>query len=637
MCREDCFEASLSGRIAENDDFTLWHADSLYKVLPSFQPPSGNSYPALRLARNEARYIQLAFTGKTESEIQIIPEPSGEFGINIYSEETVNITHPSSSDHYSYMGPVPDPLLKKDTLRLSQGRTSVALVEVISGKDASPGMHTIGIQAGQETFPLNIHVYDFALPDEVTLKTAFDSGHFTSRYNDIGECTPFSVMDFHNVSGPENNRAVARLYYDDYAENRIAPYSPHWANSYVYDCDTGEFDFTLFDQTLEHYLDDLHMNAAMIKHLFRNNPHPICGYNVWDSEYEGIALPYFSNLSEHLEEKGWLEKSYYMVDEPQAEHFANLTDLADIMVHRTDPPLKIGPALNKAEGYEGLNGSINLWILQNNEGRTVFNATRANELAGQGDVVWWYYTLTQVFNIDSPAVDNMAFPWLAWKYNITGILTWAGMIFDMHCHHSNPLYANPWHNPRSYWGNGQVNFYYPPCIEPCKEPTFEVVPSLRVKLFREGIQDHEYLTMLSDRIELAEELGMDTAAARVALGRVDEVAISHEEWSRSAPLIREVRQGVAEQLENLERALSQPCPDGTLNGSCSSLCPHLFCRYGHLNYSCSLCACHESDTDGDSDVDSEELVSYITRWKLSVLDVPMTRLMEAVQVWSRRY
>jgi hypothetical protein len=61
----------------------------------------------------------------------------------------------------------------------------------------------------------------------------------------------------------------------------------------------------------------------------------------------------------------------------------------------------------------------------------------------------------------------------------------------------------------AFWlGNGQITFYYPPCVEACTEPTYEVVPSLRVKLYREGIQDYEYFEILEKKISEAKHLGI---------------------------------------------------------------------------------------------------------------------------------
>lgn len=602
-CWEDCGDSSLAGTLSENPDYTVWTADALLKVLPSFRPPeSGLDAAGLDIARNEIRFVQLAVTPKTDTEIEVSVKDPGGLEVGLYSEGVVDISRPSNTKYY--LGPVPDPLLEGGSLTLESGETQAILVEVSTNHETAPGEHAVTIGIGNQDIPIRVSVYDFSLPDEVTLKTAFDAGQFDRRYGD--GCQSLSVLDFHGVSksDTESFDRVAAAYYDDYAENRIVPYKPHRRSPYTYDCYTQKFDFTEFDADLEHYLDGLNMNAAMINSINRERLFEICGYNLGDSQYEGIAKDYFSELSSHLQDKGWLEKAYFMVDEPQADHFSGVSGLADIMVDEVEPPLKIGPALNNEEGYEALDGHVNLWVLFNDDLKSVYDHSKAEERSDRGDEIWWYYTDTDHFNIDSEAIDHMIFPWQAWKYDISGVLTWAGILYDMHCRESKGYgYTNPWHDPRSYWGNGQINFYYPPCVEPCTNPTFDVVPSLRVKLFREGIQDYEYLTMLDDRIKAADGLGIDTGPARAALGRLDGLELSFNTWGRNASLLLEVRRHVAEQIESLEESLYRPC-----------------CM---------------ADTEAPyGSVKTEELVNFISLWYKDSTNYPITELAAALAAWK---
>ena len=155
----------------------------------------------------------------------------------------------------------------------------------------------------------------------------------------------------------------------------------------------------------------------------------------------------------------------------------------------------------------------------------------------------------------------------------------------MHCvPNYHYKYSNPWDNPRSEWGNGQINFYYPPCKEGvCSEVNFEVIPSLRVKLFREGIQDYEYFKILEKLIIKADNLNIDTVNANIALARIDEVALSFNEWTNDPNLLIEIRGEIAQNILDLESRLSE-------------------------NF-------HEADLNKDGIISKLELLQFINLWK----------------------
>ncbi|MFH1802922.1 MAG: glycoside hydrolase domain-containing protein [archaeon] len=558
LCPEDCFDSSLAGKLIENQELSVWYADSTQKILPSYSVPENQINEInINLAQNEARFVQLAIVPSSDNTLEISSSSDAEIKTQIYSEEIVPII--VSSDHLPYFtGEMFDPLLKKTSIDLTEKQTSVILVEIITNKSTSPGDHAVVVEIGEESVSINVHVYDFTLPDTLTLATAFDSGHFRSQYEDLPDCEATSVLEFHGLPDETgyitpNELAVVDAYYENYAENKIVPYSPHEFRDFKYDCATGKFNFTDMDAILEKYINNLSMNSVMVKHYGGLS---LCGHSTDDEEYCELATSYYGNITRHMEEKGWLDKSYIMVDEPHGIYLNYTRDVAKIITKNvTAPTLKMGPALNDLAGWEILNNSVNLWIAQNNEVRMppIYTPEIGAKLINQGDEIWWYYTRSKVFDIDSPALGNTLNYWAAWRYNVTGILNWAALIYDTHCS-DNELgqgMDNPWNNPRSAYGNGQINFYYPPCRDVCTEPTYEIVPSIRVKLYREGIQDYEYFEILEKSIAEAKSLSINTESAESALRRLDEVATTPTSWTNSPSLVVEVRGQIANQIELL--------------------------------------------------------------------------------------
>jgi len=119
--------------------------------------------------------------------------------------------------------------------------------------------------------------------------------------------------------------------------------------------------------------------------------------------------------------------------------------------------------------------------------------------------VWWYqscashgcnivggayFTGWPSYMIDASPVANRIFPWLAWKYGIQGELYY----------NINEAYAKPtdaWDNLYLFGGNGDGTLVYPGRARMIGGKTDIPIESIRLKLIREGLEDYEYLVLLS--------------------------------------------------------------------------------------------------------------------------------------------
>ena len=547
-CPDDCYPQALRATLARTAEYDLWHADATIKLLPTMRAPSASiDHVTLPMARNETRVFQLAFTADGVATVPVRLETrAADLQARWYEEALITVTSQPSR----IVGPIPDALLPPAPVSLREDSTTALLFEVTTDKVIEAGLHptALAVTVGDTIVSVDVFVYDLEVPDELPLKTAFDSGHFTARYGATNPpCSGRSVCDFHDVSDSSYAPLVS-AYYEDYAFNRIAPYSPQHGREFTYDCGTKQFDFTEFDLALTHYIDELHMNAVMLGH-YPTTPasdYPLCGKTITDPDYADVAIPYYQGLDAHLRDKGWLDKSYFMVDEPDADVLVYSNTLAGIVTANTS--LRIGPAANR--WFTGFDNA-NLWILVD----TVYDSMSLDDidaLRDRGVEIWWYYISGPQFDIDSTSMDAMMPAWSAFHDGIRGLLGWAGLIFDTQCMGNGT--ANPWADPRSPWGNGQTNFYYPPCgLDLFSTPTYEVVPSLRVKLIREGLQDHAYLTLLTELIEEATQAGVDVRFARAVLARVGEITFGAGRWAEEPATIVGLRREVAEAVEQLQR------------------------------------------------------------------------------------
>ena len=113
--------------------------------------------------------------------------------------------------------------------------------------------------------------------------------------------------------------------------------------------------------------------------------------------------------------------------------------------------------------------------------------------------VWWQFTaqdqppFSNPAVIDRPGVDARILPWLAWMDRINGLFYPNSTDWD----------GQPWTTPFSNsMSNGDGYLFYPPKddtlgFDPCIADSNRLVPSIRLELLREGLEDYAYLQILS--------------------------------------------------------------------------------------------------------------------------------------------
>jgi len=113
--------------------------------------------------------------------------------------------------------------------------------------------------------------------------------------------------------------------------------------------------------------------------------------------------------------------------------------------------------------------------------------------------IWWQFTaqdhppFSNPAVIDRPGVDARILPWLAWMDRVDGLFYPNSTDWDV----------NPWETP---FGNGVSNgdgfLFYPPKdaslgFDPCIADSNRLVPSIRLEMLREGLEDYAYLQILA--------------------------------------------------------------------------------------------------------------------------------------------
>ena len=108
---------------------------------------------------------------------------------------------------------------------------------------------------------------------------------------------------------------------------------------------------------------------------------------------------------------------------------------------------------------------------------------------------------------------------------------------------------------KRFWGNGDGRFLYPPlsCQSPSSEPNLDdPVPSIRLEMLREGIEDFEMLQILKSKLAEAKDL---TPQQRQKYGELlvvpEEITSDWTTFNFSPDAIYQRRAAVAKAIEEL--------------------------------------------------------------------------------------
>ena len=200
------------------EGLALWRAPSGWKI------PKGRGLPKAKadalevwLAKGEWEAVQLVVAPKWWlPDVKVRVEGLEEFGVEVLRVGYVPVAQ--RTDPTGVLADWPDPLLPQaGACPVAKGENQPFWIRVHAPKGARAGLHrgTVVVEAlaVSERVPLNVGVYNFALPDTMTCETAFG-------FN------PQTVWRYHNVRDEAQRREVLGKYLRALADHRISVYDP---------------------------------------------------------------------------------------------------------------------------------------------------------------------------------------------------------------------------------------------------------------------------------------------------------------------------------------------------------------------------------------------------------------------------
>ena len=427
----------------------------------------------------------------------------------------------------TFIGPWPDPLLPGGPVDIDAGATQPFWVTVYVPPGTPAGTYgaDVSVYSGKEFLeevPVTLRVFDFTLPRTRQLKTAFDFYPDTTRSR------------YPPAENEDERRYGVRIaeinerYLMNMLGYRIDP---------VLNIDaTNEWDLG----RLERYRLLGLSNFAVGRRggTFGNN------WPVKDDEIEALRGLY-ERYGTRLAVEGLLPNHYiYMWDEsgmgdPRVARIA-------AMIHQGDRRLRNMVCYHgfwDPEKHPGWGDDIDIWCFQIDS----FDQAKMDGLKRRGMEIWMYVSspagkTSPNFVIDADSMDYRIVPWLCWKYDIKGLLYW--------CVNWWP-FVDPFEDTNNtQWGqNGNGLLYYPGPEGP--------IPSLRLEVLRDGLEDYEYLYLLKVIVGTVRAMGLEARAGELLkeaeeLAEVDaSLARSMTDFTKDARVLLGRRERIGVMIEKL--------------------------------------------------------------------------------------
>ena len=553
--------ALLAGRcavgavLADAQDVQLWTANSLTNVLQSARPPADAPTPlVLESARDEWEHGQIVVRGNRpisnlRAAIGDLRGPGGKaisasqcrcrFVAYILVEKNTNFTPPEE-----LVAPapckVPDALLENEAVNVEAGNAQPIWVTVHVPKDGDPGDYTgvvrVTWDGGGRDVPVKLTVWPFAVPSERHLYYSnwFEPFDVWERY----KLRPWSdeywaMLDKYIANAAAHRQNVTRTLLD-------------MIGCYREPDGKFAFDFSIFDRWVE--VSDRHGMAEGIEIFCVGKIEKVNGQyrggladlGVIDRKTgkketvsgDRITPKLLAAMQEHMRRRGWLDRALlHVMDEPSD---VRAYQEASRLVH------KYAPRMRRMDEFcsTGYGKDVEVWVPK----LPLYYEWQADyDRARQTGAEMWLYTCCDPYGrfpnrcVDYPAIKTRIIHWLNWRYDAIGYLHWGLTAWT----------DDPYATATRYWyPPGESWIVYPGPSGP--------VDSMRYEALRDGIEDYEYMWLLTSlAAKVKKELG-EAADAFDPRQLADELCRSAAPdaitYSRDPAQLYQARRRIAEEI-----------------------------------------------------------------------------------------
>ena len=502
------------GMPAVASDWAVWAVDPLVKVFQDATPATGQTALA-EVARGEHASLQVVLRSEAalkdlKAHVSDFRMEGGGGALKPIAPRFVGYVPvdrptqlPSKDQLRLPPADYPDPLLEAPSIEVAAAQAQPIWITVAVPLDAEPGLYqsTLEIEASADgetlraQHPLSIKVY----PAQVGRARLWVTDWFAinSRHLEINP-------------DPESEEyyALMRRYARNLADHRhnVALISPLSLAQYRLDEDGAlQIDFSRFDKWVNIFIEEgvigliegghiggrkgpwLSQFAVRIQTVQEDGSVVASSVDPDSGEADAFYSVYFPALVNHLRERGWLDQYVqHLADEPITTNIRTYRAIAELL-KKYAPELRIIEATHAKD----LTGSMDVWVPQLNFLHKDFDHYQERQAAG--DEVWFY---TCVFPqgeyanrfIEQPLMKTRLLHWINYRYGITGYLHWG---YNKWADESPYTHTTRPHPGPPYLPAGDPWIVYPGIDGP--------FDSIRFEAMRDGIADHEMLSLLGER------------------------------------------------------------------------------------------------------------------------------------------
>ena len=502
----------------------VWWAEGVYKPMKDtpVAQRKGNRIE-LTTAKNEYESFIVVVAPRTplrsvKVDVRGLPK-----GIEAKVRKVEYVTVRTPSDSFGYTGEWPDPLPLYDVAEdLPAGENTSFWITIKTPEARRKGTYRGRVVLRDDSgwkvsIPLRVKVRSFALPKTPTVSSGY--GLWFSFVN-----------QYENLKTLEQQEDVFYKYLDTYLDYKIAPYDPFLFAPFktTINADgTVDIDFTEFNKVAEKYFGNGGFNAFSVNVDGLGSCGPtgynrgvFGGYELGTPEHEALMAQYLPKLEAGLRDAGVLDKTYiYWGDEPLEPSYGYIREVHTLM-KKYAPGIRTFMTeqvtwLEKPVDYDVADVTDISCISWN----CFDNHPKVAEYSGPGQEVWSYLCCATKYPyftnfVDHNGIDLRLWLWASYMYGLKGILIWSSTYWNSDFAIKKGEMINPWESPESYgydkegnpqlFANGDGIMFYPnnrhPGVDTTTAYTGDPIPSIRMEINRDGIEDYEYLKMLEDRI-----------------------------------------------------------------------------------------------------------------------------------------
>lgn len=557
----------LEYRLADTSKGIFWFASPIVKLSPDTPAPRGKQHP-IRLsgARNESEAFQIVFRPEADGRIERISvelqTPDGNAWVNVPLDlriaDYVTIHEPSKTGWYysesartGFTGQIADPLPAFKPFVFRKGESNIPIwFDLSIPKDAIAGLHRgkVLIETPSETIeiPLELQVWDFALPDKRTMRGSFQFAQYANRF----------LFPFHKAETREDKYELSRAYIQELARYGFQPADPQSGGVWHPDIEgaPGTQDLAtqiaILERELRWAFDELSLNSARVGHVSG------WGSHIENPDNAEKDAERYDQIAEMLIRNGWIDRCFIMIDEPTKQSYPAVRHWVQALKRKPHASqLALLACVYHGYAYDELSEMFDILVPFNNDrGSSV--SPEAIATLGNDTEFWFYWTNSMHMWIDSPGINHRFWAPKTWAWRGKGMLLWS--VNQWWTIPGSPHeVTNPWEDPGSTWGNGALSYFYPPnpVGEDLPDTDLSIVPSLRLLVAREGFDDVEYLVRLEALTGQAESNGIDTSSAQDLLRQTRDFFATPVSWHVSGSKWLMLRESIAKEIVALESKL----------------------------------------------------------------------------------